>query len=185
MAQHQRFPHAWRAAVLIAVSFTIPPSLGCTKVVSSASDPFSSDELRMLREEESIGIESRNKEPSPPSSSEPYVMTEQDIRESGATDLPSLLRRILRLDDPQATESEINRRASSGNEPVATSLLVFVDGRPIEINLSGASTLEKIPVTLSEIQRLEMWKESASAVPGLQGHDVVIKIITKTTGDVR
>jgi len=167
---------------LIAVSFTIPPSLGCTKVVSSASDPSSSDELRMLREEESIGIESREKEPSPPSSSELYVMTEQDIRESGATDLPSLLRRVLRLDDPQATESEINRRASAGNEPVATSLLVFVNGRPLR-----SSTLEKIPVTLSEIQRLEMWKESASAVPGLQGHDVVIKIIiiTKTTGDVR
>src|SRR5574341_816399 len=177
MARHQGLIHARRSAVLIAVLLTITPSPGHTDDVSSASDRFFSDELELLKEEESVGIETLEKQPISPSSSEPYVMTEEDIRKSGATDLPTLLQRILGLDDPQVTESDINRRARVGSQRMANSFLVVVDGRPIQIDPSDPLTWKTIPVTLPDVQRLEMWKESAAAVHGFHGFDVVIKIM--------
>lgn len=181
MAQYPRFRHAQPTAVLIAVVFTIMPSLGQADDVPTPFDRFLSDELELLKEEESVSTESREKEPSPPSSSEPYVMTEQDIRESGAADLPSLLRRILRLDDPQATEPEIHPRAHADRQPIAKSFLVVVDGHPIHIDTSDTLAWKNIPVTLPDVQRLEMWKNSSSAVHGFHGYETVIKITTKTS----
>jgi iron complex outermembrane receptor protein len=164
---------------LIAVLFTITPSPGQTDDVSTPSDRFRSDELELLKEEESVSIESREKQPIPPSSSEPYVMTEEDIRESGVPDLPALLRRMLGFDAPQVTESDITDRARGGSQRVANSFLVVVDGRPIHIDRSDPLMWKHVPVTLHDVHRLEMWKESVSAVSEFAGYDVVIKIITK------
>lgn len=181
MALHQRLTHARRSAVVMAVLFTIiTPSPGHTDDASPVWDRFLSDELQLLKEEESVSIESAEKQPIPPSSSEPYVMTEEDIRESGAADLPSLLRRILGRDVPPVTESDISGRARVESPRMANSFLVVVDGRPIHVETSDALTWKAIPVTLADVQRLEIWKESAAAAHGFHGYDVVIMIITKT-----
>src|SRR5262245_27425873 len=159
MAQHQRFRQAKRSAVLIAVLFTIAPCPGQADDASTPFDRFLSDELELLKEEESVSIESQ-KEHRNPSSSEPYVMTEEDIRKSGATDLSTLLRRILGLDVPQVTESEFHRRADADRQPIAKSFLIVVDGHPTHIDTSDALAWKNIPVTLPDVQRLEMWKNS-------------------------
>jgi iron complex outermembrane receptor protein len=77
------------------------------------------------------------------------------------------------------TESAINRRARAGGELAANSLLVLVDGRPIHVDRSDPFTWRNIPVTLPDIQRLEMLKESASAVQGRSSDQIVVKITTK------
>jgi outer membrane cobalamin receptor len=169
MAQHSWFRYVQRSVVLAVVLLTIAPSPGCTdeRRVTSSGRPFSY-ELELLKEEESVGIESREKQPIPRLSSEPYVMLEEDIRQSGATDLPALLRRILGLDVPQATGTDANR------------VHVVVDGRLIGIDASDVRNWKDIPVTLVDIKRLEVSKEPASAVHGINSYDVVIKITTKT-----
>src|SRR5215471_15492878 len=181
MAQYPRSRHAQPTAVLMAVVFTIMPSLGQGDDVPTPFDRFLSDELELLKEEESVSIESQKEHRSPSVASEPYVMTEQDIRESGAADLPSLLRRILRLDDPQATESEIHRRGRADRQPITNNFLVVVDRHPIHIDTSDTLAWKNIPVTLPDVQRLEMWKNSSSAVHGFHGYESVIKITTKTS----
>ena len=181
MAQYPRSRHAQTTAVLMAVMFTIMPSLSQADDVPTPFDRFLSDELELLKEEESVSIESQKEHRTPSVASEPYVMTEQDIRESGAADLPSLLRRILRLDDPQATESEIHRRGRADRQPITNNFLVMVDGHPIHIDTSDALAWKNIPVTLPDVQRLEMWKNSPSAVHGFHGYETVIKITTKTS----
>lgn len=181
MAQYPRSRHAQPRAVLMAVVFTIMPSLGQADDVPTPFDRFLSDELELLKEEESVSIESQKEHRTPSVASEPYVMTEQDIRESGAADLPSLLRRILRLDDPQATESEIHRRGRADRQPITKNFLVVVDGHPIHIDTSDTLAWKNIPVTLPDVQRLEMWKNSPSAVHEFHGYETVIKITTKTS----
>jgi iron complex outermembrane receptor protein len=182
MAQDPRLQHAQRRAVVIAVLLTITPSLGHTDDLAAPPDQFKSDELQLLKEEESVGIELQEGHPISSLSSEPYVMLEEDIRESGATDLPALLGKILGVGVPQVTGSEINRRALVGSEIVSNTLLVLVDGRPIRVDRSDPLTWRNIPVTLLDIQRLEMWKESPSAVHGMSSDYVVVKIITKPSG---
>jgi iron complex outermembrane receptor protein len=80
---------------------------------------------------------------------------------------------------PQVTGSEINPPTRAGSDLVAGSLLVLVDGRPIHVDRSDPLTWRNIPVTLPDIQRLEMWKTSASVVHGSRSDQVVVKITTK------
>ena len=179
MAQYIRLQHAQCYAVVITVLLTMTPNPGHADELAAPSDQFKSDELQLLKEEESVGIESQEGHPISSLSSEPYVMSEEDIRESGATDLPTLFQRILGLAVPQVTGSAINRRPPAGGELAVNSLLVLVDGRPFHVDRSDTLTWRNIPVTVPDIQRLEMWKESASAVNGSSSEQVVVKITTK------
>jgi iron complex outermembrane receptor protein len=166
----------------MTVLLTITPRPGHADELAAPSDQFISDELRLLKEEESVGIQLQEGHPITSVSSAPYVMSEEDIRESGATDLPTLLGRILGVGVPQVTESTINPRAHVGGELVVNSLLVLVDGRPIHVDRFDPLTWRIIPVNLPDIQRLEMWKDSPSAVHGSSSDQVVVKITTKRPG---
>jgi iron complex outermembrane receptor protein len=179
MAQYLRFQQTQRCAVLIAVLLTLTPRQGHTDESPAPSDRLSSDELQLLKEEEGVGIELQEGRPLAPLSSEPYVMIEEDIRESGAPDLPTLLNRMLGAGVPQVTGSEITPPARAGRDLVPGSLLVLVDGRPIRVDRSDPLTWSNIPVTVPDIQRVEMWRESASGVHGDSSEQVVVKITTK------
>ena len=182
MAEYPRFRHVCRSAVLMAMLYTIAPNSGHTDEAVIPPDQILSDELQLLKEEEGIGIQQREEQPISPSSLQPYVMVEEDIRESGAEDLTALFRRILSFDAPQTTGSDSNRRARIDEPPTTTNLLVLVDGRSTSVDASDALTWVNIPVTLPEITRLEMWKESASPIHGVNESHIVIKITTKTPG---
>jgi outer membrane cobalamin receptor len=183
MARHSWFGHVRCSVVLAAMLLTIAPSPGCTdeRRFTSSGRPLS-DELQLLKEEESVNIEPRDGKPIPPLSSEPYVMTEEDIRESGATDLPALLRRILGLDVSQGAEPDItDSRIRVESQLVANRLLFVLDGRSININTSDPLPWENIPVALSDVTRIEVWNKSASVSHEFSSYDAVIKIRTKTS----
>ena len=52
------------------------------------------NDLELLKEEETVSIASRYEQPISQAPSNVYVVTDEDIRQSGATDLPTVLRRI-------------------------------------------------------------------------------------------
>jgi outer membrane cobalamin receptor len=52
-----------------------------------------SEELEFLREE-TVSVAVRHEQPISQAPSNVYVITDEDIRQSGATDLPTILRRI-------------------------------------------------------------------------------------------
>ncbi len=51
-----------------------------------------SEELELLKEEETVSIASRYEQPISQAPSNVYVITDEDIRHSGATDLPAVFR---------------------------------------------------------------------------------------------
>lgn len=53
-----------------------------------------SDELELLKEEETVSIASRYEQSISQAPSNIYVITDEDIRMSGATDIPTILRRV-------------------------------------------------------------------------------------------
>jgi iron complex outermembrane receptor protein len=180
MARQPRFRQARCSAVLTAVLLTIAPGPGYTDGLVPSSDRFLSDEIEMLKEEESVSMESRDEQPFSPLSSERRVMTDEDIRGSCATDLPTLLLRILGLDVPQGAEPDINGRVRVDRQLIGNRILLVVDGRSTHIDTSHAPPWDNILVTLSDIKRMEVWNESASTIHGSNGYDAAIKIRTKT-----
>jgi iron complex outermembrane receptor protein len=143
------------------------------------------DELLLLKEEESVSIASRYEQPISQAPSNVYVITDEDIRHSGAPDLPTVLRRIPGLEVMQVTGADFNVSVRGDNQLNANKLLVMVDGRSIYVDVQGSMYWKAIPVTLPEIKRIEILKGPASVLYGFNAFDGIINIITKSPEEMK
>ncbi len=114
-----------------------------------------------------------------------YVITDEDIRHSGATDLPTVLRRVPGMEVIQMTSADFNVSVRGDNQLRANKLLVLLDGRSIYEDIQGEVFWKMIPVTLPEIKKIEILKGPASAVYGFNAFDGVINIITKSPEEMK
>jgi len=72
----------------------LAPTSGYTEEARTQSDQALIPELELIKEEETVSIASRYEQPISQAPSDVYVITDEDIRHSGAADLPTLLRRV-------------------------------------------------------------------------------------------
>ena len=143
------------------------------------------EELELLKEEESVSIASRYDQPISQAPSNVYVITDEDIRQSGALDIPTLLRRIPGMEVMQMNGADFNVSVRGDYRPNGNKLLVMVDGRSIYIDFQGQVIWKLLPVTLPEIKRIEVLKGPASAESGFNAFDGVINIITKSPEEIK
>jgi iron complex outermembrane receptor protein len=139
-----------------------------------------SEELELIKEEETVSIASRYEQPISQAASNVYVITDEDIRQSGAPDLPTVLRRIPGMEVMQVTGADFNVSVRGDNQLIANKLLVMVDGRSIYVDTQGQVYWKAIPVTLPEIKRIEVLRGPASVLYGFNAFDGIINIITKS-----
>src|SRR2546426_11124434 len=181
-------PHAIRllAAVLTVGLLGLAPmqSLGAD-TPEQATEAMVSEELQLLKEEETVSIAVRHEQPISQAPSNVYVITDEDIRHSGATDLPTVLRRIPGLEVMQTTGADFNVSARGDNQLFANKLLVMVDGRSIYVDTQGIVFWKPIPVTLPEIKRIEVLIGPASVLYGFNAFDGIINIITKSPDEIK
>ncbi|MBI5855216.1 MAG: TonB-dependent receptor [Nitrospirae bacterium] len=135
--------------------------------------------------EETVSIAVRHEQPISEAPSNVYVITDEDIRHSGATDIPTILRRIPGVEVMQTTGADFNVSVRGDNQLTANKLLVMVDGRSIYIDQAGVVFWKLLPVTLPEIKRIEVLKGPASAVYGFNAFDGVVNIITKSPEEMK
>lgn len=146
--------------------------------------PSGLEELRLLQEE-TVSIAVGHEQPISEAPSNVYVITDEDIRHSGAPDIPTILRRIPGLEVMQMTGADFNVSARGDNEPQANKMLVMVDGRSIYIDAQGIVYWKNLPVTLPEIKRIEVLKGPVSALYGFNAFDGIINIITKSPEEMK
>jgi iron complex outermembrane receptor protein len=142
------------------------------------------EELELLKEE-TISIAVRHEQPISQAPSDVYVISDEDIRQSGATDIPTILRRVPGMEVMQMSGADYNVSVRGDNQIRANKLLVMVDGRSIYIDAQGNVYWKNIPVTLPEIKRIEVLKGPASAIYGFNAFDGVVNIITKSPEEMR
>ncbi len=104
------------------------------------------------------------------------VITQQDIRDSQAVDVPSLLRREAGFEFVQSggigsTSSTFMRGTNS------THTLVLIDGVRLSSATTGATALDQI--MLDEVERIEIVRGNVSSVYGSEAIGGVIQIFTK------
>ncbi len=151
---------------------------------SSAVEQQLQDESLYLKEE-TVSIASRYEQPISRAPSAVYVITDEDIRSSGATDVPTLLRRVPGMEVMQTNAVDFNVSVRGNNQISANKLLVQVDGRSIYVDQAGIVFWKQLPVALIEIKRIEVLKGPASAVYGFNAFDGVVNIITKSPEEMR
>jgi iron complex outermembrane receptor protein len=171
-------------AVLAFVFCIVPDSVYAEEPISLRPSRETIEELRFLKEE-TVVTAVRHEQPLSQSPSNVYVITDEDIRQSGATDIPTLLRRVPGMEVIQITGAEFIVSARGDNQLQANKMLVMVDGRSIYNDVQGFVLWKAIPVTLPEIRQIEVLKGPASAVYGFNAFDGVVNIITKSPEEMK
>ncbi len=167
--------------LLVALS----PLPGYTEESNRQSKQALIPELELMKEEETVSIASRYEQPISQAPANVHVITDEDIRHSGATDIPTVLRRIPGLEVIQMNGADFNVSARGSNQPFANKMLVLVDGRSIYNDVQGSMNWKAIPVTLPEIKRIEVLKGPASSIYGFNAFDGIINIITKSPEEMK
>ncbi len=136
-------------------------------------------------EEETVVTPLRQEQPISQAPSNVYVISDEDIRLSGATDIPTLLRRIPGMEVMDMNNADINVSVRGNNQLLANKLLIMVDGRSIYNDFQGSISWRSIPVTLPEIKRIEVLKGPTSSLYGFNAFDGIIHIITKSPEEMK
>ncbi len=171
--------------MLTIMIVTQAPLTGYTEESSIRSDQTLIPELQLIKEEETVSIASRHEQPISKAPANVYVITDEDIRHSGATDIPTILRGVPGFEVMQTTGADFNVSVRGNNQLQANKLLVMVDGRSVFNDVQGYFLWKMLPVTLPEIKRIEVLKGPASVVYGFNAFDGVINIITKSPEEMK
>jgi iron complex outermembrane receptor protein len=185
MTRLRSSPKSLLLGMLTIVLIAQAPPPGYTEELSPQPNQALIPELELIKEEETVSIASRYEQPISRAASNVYVITDEDIRQSGATDLPTVLRRIPGMEVMQMSGATYNVSVRGDNQASANKLLVLVDGRSIYVDVQGSMFWKAIPVTLPEIKRIEVIKGPASAVYGFNAFDGVVNIITKSPEEMK
>jgi iron complex outermembrane receptor protein len=108
-----------------------------------------------------------------------FVITQEDIRRSGARDIPDLLRMVPGIQVARINSSEWAVSARWFNHRFANKLLVLVDGRTVYSPMVGGTFWEAHNIPLADIERIEVIRGPGGTVWGANAVNGVINIITK------
>lgn len=108
-----------------------------------------------------------------------YVITQEDIRRSGARTVADLMRLVPGVDvgSVDGNSSAISIRGFSTR--LANSVLVLVDGRAVYLSAFGGVMWDQLLEPLDTIERIEVVRGPGGAVWGANAVNGVINIITK------
>ena len=108
------------------------------------------------------------------------IITAEEIRRSTATTLPDLLRIVPGLDVFRISASDAQVTARGLNTRIAHRMQVFIDGRSVYEDFLNLVSWHELPISLKEIERIEIVKSPTSALFGSNAFSGVIHIITKS-----
>jgi iron complex outermembrane receptor protein len=106
------------------------------------------------------------------------IITQDDIRRSGATSIPDILQFLPGLDVRRYGMADADVGIRGYNQAFNPRLLVLVNGREVYEEAFGYVSWSDIPVQLSEIRQIEVIKGPNSALYGFNAVGGVINIIT-------
>jgi iron complex outermembrane recepter protein len=108
-----------------------------------------------------------------------YVVTQEDLRASGVQNIWDALRGVPGVDVIQTRTNQAEVSIRGLDRPINNRTLVLLDGKTVLNAFFDFVLWEAIPVSLEDIDRIEIVEGPASAVYGANAINGVINIITK------
>lgn len=112
-----------------------------------------------------------------------HVITSEDIRRSGATSIPDLLRNVPGLNVGQVDANKWAISARGFNGLFSNKLLVLIDGRSVYTPMFSGVFWDVQDTFLDDIERIEVVRGPGGSLWGANAVNGVINIITKDTKD--
>ena len=115
-----------------------------------------------------------------------FVITQEDIRRSGATSIPDVLRMVPGVNVAQINGSTWAISARGFNQQFSNKLLVMIDGRVVYTSLFAGVFWDNIlDFPLEDIARIEVIRGPGGTIWGANAVDGVINIFTKNASETR
>ena len=114
-----------------------------------------------------------------------YVITNEDIRRSGASTIPDLLRMVPGMEVARINSNKWAITSRGFNQEFANKLLVMIDGRSIYGPLFGGIRWDTHDVMLEDVDRIEVIRGSGGTLWGSNAVNGIINIVTKNAKDTQ
>lgn len=163
--------------------------LWCGASATTASGQTATQDLKRMTLEEMMGIEvstvTREPERTVAVPAAVHVITQDDIRRSGARSLPEALRlapgiQVARID---ASRYAVGMRGFA--DRLARSMLVLIDGRAVYSPLFAGTYWESQNTLLDDIERIEIIRGPGGTLWGANAVNGIINIVTKRAVDTQ
>jgi iron complex outermembrane receptor protein len=113
------------------------------------------------------------------------VITEEEIRQSGALTIPELLRMVPGMDVMTIESGNEEVCARGLNRPFSNKMLVMIDGRSMYMDFLGVIWWEALNLVLDDIKRIEVIRGPGSALYGANAFSGIVNIITKSPEEAK
>lgn len=163
---------------------------GAARPLDAAEAPLISPErLADLSLEDLLAIEitsaSKKSQRLADTASAAFVISQDDIRRSGATSIPEILRMAPGLEVARIGNNKWAVTSRGFNGRFANKLLVLIDGRSVYNSLFSGVWWEEQDTVLEDIERIEIIRGPGAALWGSNAVNGVINIITKNARDTQ
>lgn len=178
-----------RAASALAILATcLPPAALASQSAASQSDAGVSS-LKGLSIEALQNVEvtsvSKSAEPLSDAPAAIYVITREEILNSGARSIPDMLRLAPNLQVAQITSTSFAITARGFNGSAASKLLVLIDGRSVYTPYHSGVSWDVQDVLPEDIERIEVISGPGATLWGANAVNGVINIITRKSSDTQ
>lgn len=169
----------WREIFHLVILFAFVEALS----INASAQVASPEGLKKLSLEELMNVEvtsvSKRPEKLKEVASAIQVITQEDIRRSGATNVPEALRLASNLQVAQVNSSQWAISARGFNNVLSDKLLVLIDGRSVYTPLYAGVFWDVQNLLLEDIDRIEVISGPGGALWGANAVNGIINITTK------
>lgn len=167
------------AALLVSLMLFARPAAAQLKTADLANQS-----LEDLMNVKVVSV-SKTEQPISRAASAIFVITQEDIRRSGATNIPDLLRMVPGMDVASIDGNAWAITARGFNARFGNELFVMVDGRSVYTPSFGGVYWESLDIPLEDIDRIEVIRGPGGSIWGTNAVNGVINIITKKASDTK
>ena len=167
--------------MVLAATARVPRSIAQESSASRDLGDLSIEELM----NESVTSVSKREQKLSQAAAALFVINQEDIRRSGALNIPDLLRMVPGLDVAQINSNTWAISARGFNHQLSDKLLVLIDGRAVYTPTVGGVNWDTQDVPLEDIERIEVIRGPGATVWGANAVNGVINVITKQAKDTQ
>ena len=153
------------------------------QVMAEEGEDAMEDIFAIFAEEDMVMTASKYLQPVSQSPSTVTVITAEEIRESGVTTIPEILRRVPGMEVMQTSVAEFNMGIRGENKLHSNKLLVMIDGRTVQEDFQNHTFWTALPIVLDDIEQIEVIRGPGSSIWGANAFNGVVNIITKKPED--